>query len=264
MNALASTVASATARPPGMPLRSTLRIYFGEIRDEFVKLLRIPAYTLMTILPPVLFYYITAASQQGRTDNARYALAGFTAFGALSVGMFGVGVVLAMDRDRGLLALKRAFPMPAGAYLTSKLVLSSVLSGIIALLSSLVAISVVNVPLPLPRLIALIGVNVIGVLPFCALGLYIGTLIKGASSGAVLNAIYLPMSFLSGLWVPLSSVPHALAITAPLWPAYHLAQLNRAALADIPASNLTIHLAYLVAMTIVLFALSYQRLRKRG
>ena len=66
-------------------------------------------------------------------------------------------------------------------------------------------------------------------LPFCAIGLFIGTTVNGQAAPAVINLIYLPMSFLSGLWMPLSMLPAAVHDIAPLWPAYHLGQLALAA-----------------------------------
>jgi ABC-2 type transport system permease protein len=263
MNAIAPVVPTLAPRLE-MTLRSTLAIYLGEIRDEFVKLVRVPAYTLMMILIPVLFYFVFSASQHGEPGVARYGLASFTAFGVLSPGLLGIGMVFAMDRDRGLLALKRAFPMPPGAYLTAKLIMAALLAGVISVLIMLVARYSAGIELTLERSGTLLVCAAAGVLPFCAMGLFIGTLVKGESSGAVLNGIYLPMSFLSGLWMPLSALPAAIAATAPAWPAYHLAQLTRMAVGDNPSANVTFHAAYLTTMTVVFFALSYQRLRKRG
>ncbi len=265
MNAIAPTAVFAPLAPSQrMPLRSVLHIYIGEVWDEMIKLARVPAYTLMTVLPPVLFYFLFSASQQGKPAAELYGLASFTAFGVISPGLLGIGIVFAMDRDRGLLALRRAFPMPAGAYLAAKLVLAALFAVLITLPIMLVAMTSAGVVLPPARWAALLGVAVVGVMPFCALGLYVGTLVKGENSGAILNGIYLPMSFLSGLWVPLSALPYILTVTAPIWPAYHLAILTRAAVGEVSPSNLALHIAYLVTMTVVFFALSYQRLRKRG
>src|SRR3546814_5063404 len=44
--------------------------------------------------------------------------------------------------------------------------------------------------------LALLAINVASVLPFCAIGLFIGTLVGGQGAPAVLNLLYLPMAFL--------------------------------------------------------------------
>ena len=55
--------------------------------------------------------------------------------------------------------------------------------------------------------------NVLGVLPFCAIGLFVGSLVSGQAAPAIVNLIYLPMAFLSGLWVPLQFLPKVAAAT---------------------------------------------------
>ena len=47
-------------------------------------------------------------------------------------GIFGFGVGLAMERDQGLLKLKRAQPAPAGAHLFAKMVMSMVFAALAA------------------------------------------------------------------------------------------------------------------------------------
>ena len=69
----------------------------------------------------------------------------------------------------------------------------------------------------------------LGVLPFCALGMFLGTMVRGQGAPGVLNLIYLPMSFLSGLWIPLPMLPNVLQQIAPMWPSYHLDMIALAA-----------------------------------
>ena len=68
----------------------------------------------------------------------------------------------------------------------------------------------------------------VGVLPFSALGLWLGTLVGGRGAPALINLVYLPMAFLSGLFLPLSMLPSAFRALAPLWPSYHLARIAQA------------------------------------
>jgi ABC-2 type transport system permease protein len=71
-------------------------------------------------------------------------------------------------------------------------------------------------------------VGVLGVVPFCALGLLIGSMVSGTGAPAVVNLIFFPMIYLSGLFpFPL---PKALQTAAMIWPAFHLNQLSIAAL----------------------------------
>jgi ABC-2 type transport system permease protein len=102
---------------------------------------------------------------------------------------------------------------------------------------------------------------VLGVIPFCGMGLMVGTLVKGQAAPAVLNLIYVPMSFLAGIWVPLSVLPHFLAQLAPVWPAYHLAKLAQSAVSG-NSTDLLPHVLDLVGMATLFFAIARRALRK--
>ena len=64
------------------------------------------------------------------------------------------------------------------------------------------ALLVGKVTLSLPQLLALSGVMVLGTLPICALGLFVGAHTSGSASPAFANLVFLPMLWLSGLFIP--------------------------------------------------------------
>jgi len=105
---------------------------------------------------------------------------------------------------------------------------------------------------------------VMGVLPFCSLGLFIGTLTPGQAAPAVINLVYLPMSFLSGLLLPMSIMPRFIQQLAPLWPSWHLAQLTLHVVDndDTPGLSLTAHVLAVVAEAVLFFVLARRRLSK--
>ncbi len=76
-----------------------------------------------------------------------------------------------------------------------------------------------GVRLPLATAAKLVGILVAGSIPFSAMGLAIGYFAKPNSAPAVVNLIYLPMSFCSGLWIPLFMLPHGLQTFAKFLPA---------------------------------------------
>ncbi|MFP3821955.1 hypothetical protein SB658_24975, partial [Bacillus sp. SIMBA_008] len=81
-----------------------------------------------------------------------------------------------------------------------------------------------------PQAIALVLVGPLAAIPFCAIGLLIGSLVPASGAPAVVNLVYFPMSLLSGLWLPLAVLPKLFSTLAPLWPAWHLVQLAQRAL----------------------------------
>jgi ABC-2 type transport system permease protein len=78
----------------------------------------------------------------------------------------------------------------------------------------------------------------------------------------VINLIYLPMSFLSGLWMPLSILPPVVRGIAPLWPAYHLGQLALSAVGQPSEGATLVHVAALAAVTVIFLAVARRRLAR--
>lgn len=244
-----------------VPFSST-RAYLLEARYEFLRLLRTPSFSVPCLLFPPVFYLLFGVLLGGKSGPAAatYLLAGYSVFGVMGVALFGFGVTVALDREQGLLTLKRAQPMPPGAYLVAKMAMAVLFGAIILLLLGALAIGVAGVRLSALQWLALVASCLVGVLPFSALGLWLGTRVSGRGAPAVINLIYLPMAFLSGLWVPLHMLPSFLQSMAPAWPAYHLAQIAQAIVGVDVDGPLWVHLAVLLVVTAVFFLLARRRL----
>lgn len=250
---------------PDVP-HSTLRSYLLEAKYEFLRLLRTPVFALPTLLFPVLFYLLfgIVLNRSDGGEAARYLLATYGVFGTMGIGLFGFGVTVAMEREQGYVAYKRALPMPPGAYLFAKMAMAMLFSSMISLLLALLAATLGGVSLAPWQWLLLMAINIGGVLPFCALGLFVGTLVGGQGSPAVINIVYLPMAFLSGLWLPLTMLPDIFSRLAPAWPSYHLAQVALQVVGMDDARALWLHLAVLAAFTTVCFLLARRRLERSG
>jgi ABC-2 type transport system permease protein len=258
---------NAIANDARLPLHASLRSYLLEAKCEFLRLLRTPSFALPSLLFPPLFYTlfgIVLGGGRGGSGAAHYLLATYGVFGIMGAGLFGFGVVVAMERERGFLTYKRALPMPPGAYLFAKMVMAMLFSTLISLVLALLAATLGGVSLAPWQWLALLAINVVGVLPFCAIGLFIGTLVGGQGSPAVINLLYLPMAFLSGLWLPLKMLPPVFATLAPVWPPYHLSQVALRVVGMDDGGSIVVHVAVLGAVTAVLFALARRRLQRVG
>jgi ABC-2 type transport system permease protein len=243
---------------------SPLRSYLLEAKYEFLRLLRTPSFALPSLLFPAMFYTLfgIVLNRGDGGQAARYLLATYSVFGVMGAGLFGFGVVVAMERERGFLTYKRALPMPPGAYLFAKMAMAMLFSLLICLLLAALASALGGVALAPAQWAALVAVNVVGVLPFCAMGLFVGTLVGGQGSPAVLNLLYLPMAFVSGLWLPLKMLPPVFTTIAPAWPPYHLSQLALRVVGMDHGSASGMHVAILAGVTALFFALARRRLRR--
>jgi ABC-2 type transport system permease protein len=236
-----------------------------EARCEFLRLLRTPGFVVPTLLFPLMFYLlfgVLLGGAKAHYDAARYLLASYCVFGVMSPGLFGFGVVVALERERGLLRLKRALPMPPQNYLLAKLAMAMMFAAVIFVLLALIASLLGGVRLEATQWLGLMLTAVLGVLPFCALGLLVGTYATGQGAPAVVNLIYLPMAFLAGVAIPLFAMPVLVQQLAPLWPAYHLSQLSHAAIGQPAQGSALQHVAVLLAFALLCFGLALRRLAR--
>lgn len=252
---------NALAQPQNT--RSSWHAYATEARYEFIRLWRTPSFSLPVLLFPAMFYVLFGILlSRGNSGVSTFLLANYGVFGVMGVALFGFGVVLAEDRENGLLTLKRALPMPRGAYLVAKMAMAALFAAIVSLLLMVLAAGFAGVSLAPMQWLTLFAINVIGVLPFAAIGLWLGTLFSGASAVGVINMVYLPMSFLSGLWMPLSMFPGVFTTLAPLWPAWHLSQIALKVIGKDSGLPLAMHVAVLLVVTAVFFFLALRRLAR--
>lgn len=236
--------------------RSLARIYWLEARYELQKVLRLPAFAIPSIAFPVLFYVFFGLSfgggrAAGSVTMATYLLATYGAFGVIGAALFGFGVGVAVERGQGWMSLKRASPMPPLAYFTAKIFMAVVFG--IVIIGALYGLGIAfgGVEMAPGRWLRLALVHVTGALPFCAMGLALGYWAGPNSAPAIVNLIYLPMAFASGLWVPLPALPGFFQTLAPWLPAYHYAQLALDVIGAGAGQATSRHVGYLASFTVL-------------
>jgi ABC-2 type transport system permease protein len=224
-----ATVALSNPRIERSP-RHTATIYLKEAKYEFLKNLRLRMYTASVLSFPIMFYVLfglvlNQKQSIGGTGIPTYLIATYGTFGVMGASLFGTAAGLASDRGLGWLQVKRASPMPPFAYFVAKVITSMIFSTIIVLALFVLGITWGGVRMPLPDFARLLGTLAAGSLPFSAMGLALGYFTGPNSAPATINLIYLPMSFCSGLWVPIMFLPKIVRQFALALPPYHLSQL---------------------------------------
>lgn len=253
----------------GMPsTRRVLRAHLEEIRCEALRLLRNPGIAFPVLIMPVALYALLALVVFGSAIDKDPSLGVFffSAFAVMATSMpalFGIGTSLAMEREMGLMRLKRAQPAPTGSWLVAKIA-CGIGFGIIALLP-LVAVAVASGRLPLDGTAVLyMSLTLIGcAIPFCALGLMVGTLFSGSAAPGYANLVYLPGCYLSGLFFPL---PQSMHWQVPIWPQFHVNQLamHAAGVAKFQFEPMLVALAASAGFTVLFSAVAIWRLARKG
>jgi ABC-2 type transport system permease protein len=251
-----------------MPVGRLLGAYLSEAKYECLRMLRAPAFAIPFLVLPVALYVFFGVVMAGASSTPSanpniptYLFMGFSVMGVMGPGMFGFGVSIALEREQGLLTLKRALPMPPAAYLLAKMSMAVLFSAFVMLTMVTAAVTAGPVKLTAGGYISVAAILVLGTLPFCAIGMFIGSLISGRVAPAIVNIIYLPMIYLSGLFFPL---PKSIQVIALFSPAFHLDQLALRAAGVGSILPPMMHLGALVGVTVLFGGLAIRRLSRVG
>ncbi|RTE86610.1 MULTISPECIES: ABC transporter permease [Gammaproteobacteria] len=240
-------------------------IYLKESYYDLLSLWRTPAFFLPAILFPVVFYVFFGIVFNMSSGHAEYMLVSYACFGMMGPSMFNYATAVASDRAHGWLTLKRTSPMPLSAYIVAKFFSSLVFAACIALILFVVSAVFANVQLWPWQWVSLFIILLLGTLPFALIGLLLGLCLSDKAAPALVNLIYLPMAFLSGLWMPISILPDFVGTIAQWLPAYHYSQLAHAVIGTDQGQSLLLHVTYLVAFSAAMLAVvawRFQRMSK--
>lgn len=276
----ATTVPFQIARTPS-PAMSSAKLwhaYATEMKYECLRALRAPAFSIPFLLLPIVLYILfgvllAGSMSHGDPTVAKLMFVNWAVFGVMGPGMFGFGMFVASEREQGLLTLKRALPMPAGASLLAKMVMAMLFATMVMLTLIVSALIIGHPGLSVGQYLGLALLDVAGSLPFCAIGLFIGTRASAKSAPAFANLAYLPFMHLGGLFYPLPKSVQPLEFISP---AFYLDKLG---LRLVGAPNMdtlagaagpssrggpVIYMIVLAGVTIFFTALAIRRLARVG
>ncbi len=191
---------------------------------------RNPAAAFFTVtLPIVLLVTLTSVFDDTSTlpgglevDISTYYVPAALTFAVFSTCYTNVAMSVTMSRDAGTLKRVRGTPLPVAVYLLGKLVHS------VAVMLGLVVVTVAfgwvayDVSVPADTAVPFVVTVALGAATFCALGLAITSAIPNAAAApAVMNALALPVLFISGAFVPTDDGPLWMRRLANVFPVRH-------------------------------------------
>ena len=163
---------------------------------------------------------------------ATYLLAGMIGYGIAATAFAGLAISMVIRRESGVLKRVRGTPMPTPAYLAAVIGSAFVVVGIQLIGLLLLGRYVVDAEWPSSPGV-LVGAVLLGTAVFAALGLAITTPIRSdEGASAVVNALFLPMAFTSGVFFSTNTLPDFLAAISEILPLTMFLELVRAAFLD--------------------------------
>ncbi|MBO0869254.1 MAG: ABC transporter permease [Micromonosporaceae bacterium] len=200
------------------------------LRLELVRALRNTRFFLFSLVFPLILFLVVAGANRHETLGGIpfpvYYLAGMVSWGTMAAVAAG-GARIAMERAVGWNRQLRLTPLGAWTYLRAK-----ILSGYLVALMSIVLLYVagifLGVRLPADRWLEMTGLVLIGLVPFAALGIWLGHQLTPESMGPALGGITALFALLGGAWGPLASKGFILDLARAL-PSYWLVQAGHSA-----------------------------------
>ncbi|HSJ50484.1 MAG TPA: ABC transporter permease [Actinomycetota bacterium] len=201
---------------------------------------RNPASAFFTFAFPLLFLVVfTSLLGSGRLEVApgrfveqgRYYVAAMGAFGLISATYTNLAMSVTFSRDAGVLKRIRGTPIPGWVYLTGRVLHAMGMALLLVAITAAFGAAVYGADLPTGlRLGQFFSTVVVGGAAFSALGLATTSLVPNAHAApAVVNAIVLPLLFLSGIFIPLeASSPRWIVVVGDLFPVKPFAEAVRA------------------------------------
>ncbi|MPZ81544.1 MAG: ABC transporter permease subunit [Actinophytocola sp.] len=221
---------TATLERTALP--SVLRVSLARGGLELKQFFRQKEQVVFTFTFPALILILL-----GSIFDDNYQGSGVTAGQVFAASMAGAGIVatsflnlgigVADDRENGTLKRLRGAPIPPTAYFFGKVILVAVAS--IAEVIVLVAVGMLLFDVELPsdagRWFTFAWVFVLGTISCSLLGITISSLAKNAqSAAAITNLPYVALQFLSGVYIPISSVPDWMINVSSFFPIKWVAQ----------------------------------------
>jgi ABC-2 type transport system permease protein len=233
------------------------------VRLELRRLARTPGLLVFTVVMPllsyVLFTNINTITGQDKGAAATYTMVSMAGYGAIGA-LLSYASGLVVDRSIGWLRLLRLTPLPPVKVVLGKglAAMGAALLPVLVLCGAAVLIN--GVHLRAGQWLAILPLLWLGALPFALLGLALGYLATAQTVQPLNFLVYLGMSIVGGLWLPLDLLPGWVAAVGRLLPTHAYADMSwRVAFGGAPTVADVVTLAVWLAAFAALAVFGFRR-----
>jgi ABC-2 type transport system permease protein len=205
---------------------SGLALVAHQLRYDQKVFWRNPAAVFFTVAFPVilLLIFATVFGDQtvdlgGGLDTTTYYVPAIITLAVISATMQSLAMSLVIAREDGRLKRGRGTPMPAWIFVAGRVGNSVVVALLMLALIAALGSVLYGVEIPWGQLPEVLVVLVVGAASFCCLGIALTALIPSQDAAApIVNALLLPLYFLSGVFIPDDELPHGVTEFAGHFP----------------------------------------------
>lgn len=205
---------------------SAARLVAHQLRFDQKAFWRNPAAVFFTVGFPVLLLLIFATVFGDQTIDVRggikttaYYVPAIITVAVISATMQSLAMTLVIAREDGRLKRGRGTPMPAWVFIAGRVGNSIVTALMMLALIAALGTLLYGVSIPWGRLPEIVLVLVVGSAAFCCLGIALTAAIPSQDAAApIVNALLLPLYFLSGVFIPEDELPDGVVSFANHFP----------------------------------------------
>jgi ABC-2 type transport system permease protein len=207
-----------------------IRLVLHQARFDLVAFLRNRQSRFFTLILPLVFLVIFVSvfgNNRIGPENVKastYYVPGLCALAIIAGSFVNLVISLTALRESGVLKRRRATPVPAWVLIAGRALTAIVVALSVMTVLLLIGRFAYGVRLPAGTLPAVVITAVAGAITFCCLGYALSTAIHSADAAQpMVQAIMLPLYFISGVFIPNVNLPGWLRDVAEVFPVQHLA-----------------------------------------
>jgi ABC-2 type transport system permease protein len=200
-----------------------------QIRFDLLAFFRNRQLRFFTVILPVIFLviFVSVFGNKTLSNGAKastYYVPGLAALGVIAGSFVNLVISITAQRESGVLKRRRATPVSAQVLIAARALSAIVVAlGVMAVLL-LIGRFGFGVRLPASTLPGVIVIGALGAVTFSCLAYALTTVIKDEDAAQpMVQAIMLPLYFISGVFVPNVNLPTWLRDVAEVFPVQHLA-----------------------------------------
>jgi ABC-2 type transport system permease protein len=201
-----------------------------QARFDLLAFLRNRQARFFTIALPIIFLVIFVSVfgndriGPGHVKASTYYVPGLSALGVIAGSFVNLVISITAQREAGILKRRRSTPVPAWVLIAGRALVAIVVALAVMTVLLLLGRFAYGVRLPTETLPGVVLTGIVGAVTFCCLGYALSTAIRSADSAQpMVQAIMLPLYFISGVFIPNVSLPRWLRDVAKVFPVQHLA-----------------------------------------
>lgn len=189
---------------------------------------RNPAATFFTVVLPLIFLVIFTSifGNETMSNGAKVAtlyVPGILALAIISATAVNLAITMTTRRERGLLKRMRGTPIPPWTFVAAQAIAGFVISAVMTVVIIVVGRILFGVSLQASGIPSLIITVVIGAASFAMIGLAMTVIIPSEDAApAVTNAVFLPLYFISDVFIAGDGTPDWVQTIGNLFPVRHM------------------------------------------